>query len=111
MASTLHGLHSFRGKNYAIHCIVSNLYLYSVVPPINAAPTVSTAGNGGLVAGVVGGVIGGMVVIIVIAVAVLGMSYYCIMFYTVHYLGIRYMYHRYQYAYDFQGLGNPKSCK
>ena len=90
MASTLYGLCFFRGKNYAIHCIVSKVYLYSTVPPINV-PTVPTAGNGGLIAGVVGGVIGGMVVIIVITlvlVAVVGMSYYCIMFYTVHYLGI-----------------------
>ena len=53
-------------------------------------PTTPTAGNR---LGVVGGVIGVIVVIIIITlVAVLGMSYYCIMFYTVHYLGIIYMY-------------------
>ena len=51
---------------------------------------IPTADNRGWVVGVAGGVIGGMVVIIIIIL--LGMSYYYIMFYTVHCLGIIYMY-------------------
>ena len=64
MASTLYGLCFFRGKNYTIRCIVSNVYLYSIVPPIN----VPTAGNGGLISGVAGGVI--VVIIITTLIAV-----------------------------------------
>ena len=71
-----------------VDILVPNMSLYSIVS--SNTPTIPTAGNRGWVLGVVGGVIG--VITLIMLIAVLGMSYYCIMFYTVHYLGIIYMY-------------------
>ena len=60
-----------------VDIIVPNMSLYSIVS--SNTPTIPTADNRGWVSGVVGGIV---VIMITLMIVVLGMSYYCIMFYT-----------------------------